>query len=254
MNVFDLSPLHIVIIVVVGVMQGFLNTVAGGGSLLVLPVLTFTGMDLAVANGTNRIAILLQSISGAASFKNQKMLSMKAALPLAAVTTLGAIVGTCVAVQVDKRILNLVIGVLIALMGVLLVTKPKLWDGQTQRKHPKWVVYGVFFLVGIYGGFIQAGVGFFFSGALALVAGFDLVNGNALKTVIIGCYTTISLVIFYVNGMVDVPVGLILAVGSMIGAVLGAKFTVAKGNNWVRYVLTVVVVISAAKMIMDAFR
>ena len=180
--------------------------------------------------------------------------SLRAALPLAAITTLGAIVGTCVAVQVDKRMLNLVIGVLIALMGVLLVTKPKLWEGQAQRRHPKWVVYGVFFLVGIYGGFIQAGVGFFFSGALALVAGFDLVNGNALKTVIIGCYTTISLIIFYVNGMVDVPVGLILAVGSMIGAVLGAKFTVSKGNNWVRYVLTVVVVISAAKMIMDAFR
>lgn len=254
MNAFDLSPAYIVVIVVVGVMQGFLNTVAGGGSLLVLPVLTFTGMDLAVANGTNRVAILLQSVSGAASFKNQRVLSLRTALPLAAVTTLGAIAGTCVAVQVDKRALNLVIGVLIALMGVLLVTKPKLWEGKARRKHPKWVVYGVFFLVGIYGGFIQAGAGFFFSGALALAAGYDLVNGNALKTVIIGCYTAISLVIFYVNGMVNIPVGLILAAGSMAGAILGAKFTVTKGNNWVRCVLTVVVVVSAAKMIMDTFR
>lgn len=254
MNVFNLSLTHIVIIVIVGVMQGFLNTVAGGGSLLVLPVLTFTGMDLAAANGTNRVAILLQSVSGAASFKNQKILSMKTALPLAAVTTLGAIAGTCVAVQVDKRILNLVIGILISVMGVLLVMKPKLWEGRAHNKHPKWVAYGVFFLVGIYGGFIQAGVGFFFSGALTLVAGYDLVNGNALKTVIIGSYTTISLVIFYLNGMVNIPIGLLLAVGSMFGAILGAKFTVSKGNNWVRYVLTIVVIVSAAKMIFDAFR
>lgn len=254
MSVFDMSAAHIVVIIIVGVMQGFLNTVAGGGSLLVLPVLTFTGMDLAVANGTNRIAILLQSLTGAASFKNQKMLSLKTALPLAAVTTLGAIVGTCAAVQVDKRVLNLVIGILIAFMGVLLVAKPKLWEGHAQKKRPKAFIYGVFFLVGIYGGFIQAGVGFFFSGALALAAGYDLVSGNALKTVIIASYTTISLVIFYVNGMLNIPVGLILSVGSMLGAVLGARFTVAKGNNWVRYVLTVVVVISAAKMIFDALR
>ena len=239
-------------IVLVGVMQGFLNTVAGGGTLLVLPALTFLGMDLAVANGTNRIAILLQSVSGAASFKQQKALSFKVALPLAAAATLGALVGTFVVVQVDRKSLNLVIAALITLMALLLVFKPKMWEEVKEQHWPKWGVYLAFFAVGIYGGFIQAGVGFFLSWALVVAAGMDLVSGNAVKTIIIGCYTTISLAIFYINGLVNVPVGLVLAIGSMAGAVLGARFTVMKGNKWVRYVLAFVVVVSAVKMVMDA--
>ncbi|OPZ58663.1 MAG: hypothetical protein BWY88_00971 [Synergistetes bacterium ADurb.Bin520] len=79
----------------------------------------------------------------------------------------------------------------------------------------------------------------------------DLVEGNAIKSVIIGCYTAVSLAIFFVNGMVDPPVGLVLAVGSVMGAWIGAKFTVAKGNRWIRRILVVVVIVSAAKMIGD---
>lgn len=248
----SLTLFHFVGIVVIGFLQGFLNTVAGGGSLLVLPALTFLGMDLAVANGTNRVAILLQSISGAASFKKQKALSLKVALPLAAASTAGAVVGTLLAVKVDKRTLNLVIATLISIMALLLVFKPRMWEGKQDRKWPKWAVYAVFFAVGIYGGFIQAGVGFFFSWALALAAGMDLVAGNAVKTIIIGSYTTISLILFFMNGLVDLPVGLVLALGSAGGAVLGAKFTVAKGTKWVRWVLATVVVISAVKMFLDA--
>jgi uncharacterized membrane protein YfcA len=248
----ELASYHWIGIVLIGILQGFLNTVAGGGSLLVLPALTFLGMDLAVANGTNRVAILFQSISGAASFRQQKALSLKVAMPLAAASTLGAIVGTFLAVNVDKRVLNLVIAFLISIMAVLLVFNPKMWEGKQERRWPKWAVYSIFFAVGIYGGFIQAGVGFFFSWALALAAGMDLVSGNAIKTIIIGCYTTVSLGMFFMNGLVNLPVGLVLALGSMGGAVLGAKFTVAKGNKWVRWVLAVVVVISATKMVLDA--
>lgn len=247
----DLAWYHWAGIVLVGVMQGFLNTVAGGGTLLVLPALTFLGMDLAVANGTNRIAILLQSVSGAASFRSQKALSFERALPLAAAATLGALVGTFLVVQVDKKMLNLVIAALISLMALLLVFKPKMWEEVEEKNWPKWGVYAAFFAVGIYGGFIQAGVGFFLSWALVVAAGMDLVSGNAVKTIIVGCYTTISLVIFFMNGLVNIQVGLVLAVGSMAGAVLGARFTVMKGNRWVRYVLAFVVVVSALKMVMD---
>lgn len=251
-RLMDLAWYHWTGIVVVGVLQGFLNTVAGGGSLLVLPALTFLGMDLAVANGTNRIAILLQSASGAASFKRQGALSFGRALPLAAAATVGALVGTFIVVQVDKKMLNLVIAGLISLMALLLVFKPRMWEEVEERNWPRWAVYVVFFAVGIYGGFIQAGVGFFLSWALVVAAGMDLVSGNAVKTIIIGCYTTISLVIFFMNGLVNIPVGLVLAVGSMMGAVLGARFTVMKGNKWVRYVLAFVVVVSAVKMVFDA--
>jgi hypothetical protein len=239
-------------IAIVGILQGFLNTVAGGGSFLTLPALTFLGMDLSMANGTNRISILFQSISGSASFHKSKVLSLKLALPLAFAATIGATVGTFIAITVDKRILNLVIAALISVMAVLLVAKPGMWEAKRDSRIPKAVAWVIFFAIGVYGGFIQAGVGFFFTWALAAVAGMDLVSGNAAKTVIVGIYTIVSLVIFFINGLVNIPIGLVLAGGSMIGATLGAKFTVVKGNRWVRWILAVVVVISAVKMVYDA--
>jgi len=242
---------HWILIAGIGVVQGFFNTVAGGGSLLVLPALTFLGMDLAVANGTNRIAILLQSVSGAASFRKKKISFFRGALPLAAAATLGAVAGTFIAIRVDRRILNLVIAVLISVMAVLLIAKPGMWERQKAESWPKSAVYALFFVIGIYGGFIQAGVGFFFSWALVSAAGTDLVKGNAIKTIIIGSYTLISLAIFLVNGMVHIPIGLVLAIGSMTGAALGAHFTVVKGNQWVRWVLAAVVIVSAGKMVYD---
>ena len=243
-----------ILMAVVGVAQGFLNTVAGGGSLLVLPVMTFMGVDLAVANGTNRIAILLQSIAGATSFKKQGALSMKVAIPLAICSTIGAAFGAMIASTVDKRVLNIAVAICISIMAVLLIAKPKMWEGGNTTRCPKYLTYLIFVGLGFYGGFIQAGAGFFFSWGLVVAAGLDLVKGNAVKTVIIGSYTTISLAIFYINGLVNIPMGLVLAVGSSVGAVLGAKFTVAKGNNWVRYILAIVVIISAAKMFMDVFK
>lgn len=247
----DLGVWQYAAIVLVGLAQGFLNTVAGGGSLLVLPLLSFLGMDLAVANGTNRIAILLQSVSGAASFRQQKTLSFRVALPLALAATLGAAAGALTAAKVDHDTLNLVIAALISIMAVLLLGKPSMWEGRKDKRWPSWAVYATFLGLGFYGGFIQAGVGFFLSWGLAVAAGVDLVEGNAIKSVIIGCYTTVSLAIFFWNGMVDVPVGLVLAAGSVGGAWLGAKFTVAKGNQWIRWILALVVLVSAVKMVWD---
>ena len=244
---------HWVGIGIVGLLQGFLNTVAGGGSFLTLPALTFLGMDLSMANGTNRVSILFQSISGSTSFYRQKVLSIKVALPLALAATLGAATGTFIAINVDKKILNLVIAALISVMAILLVVRPGMWEAKKQTRVPKLLVWLIFFGVGVYGGFIQAGVGFFFTWALATAVGMDLVSGNAVKTVIIGTYTLVSLVIFFVNGLVHIPVGLVLAAGSMVGASLGAKFTVVKGNRWVRWILAIVVVVSAVKMVWDAF-
>lgn len=238
-------------IVAVGLAQGFLNTVAGGGTLLVLPLLSFLGMDLAMANGTNRIAILLQSVSGAASFRRENTLSFRVALPLALAATLGAAAGALTAAKVDKQTLNLVIAGLISVMAVLLLGKPSMWEGRKEKLWPSWAVYATFVGLGFYGGFIQAGAGFFLSWGLAVAAGVDLVEGNAIKAVIIGSYTTISLAIFFFNGLVHVPVGLVLAAGSMVGAWLGAKFTVAKGNRWIRWILALVVLVSAGKMVWD---
>lgn len=248
----DLTWLHWTGIVILGIASGFINTLAGGGSLLVIPALLFIGMDLSVVNGTNRIAILLQSIVAAAGFRKHKVLDLREALPLTVSATIGAFVGTFIAIRADGKALNLAIAALISAMAVLLIAKPRLWEEEKPRRIPAWAVYTVFFAVGIYGGFIQAGVGFFLSGALVLAGGKDLVKGNAIKPVIVGAYTIVSLAMFLAKGLVNIPVGLVLAAGSMLGAWLGARFTVAKGNTWIRWILAAAVIASAVKMVWDA--
>lgn len=239
-------------IFLVGIIAGFFNTIGGGGSLLVLPFLSFLGMDVAVANGTNRLAIVLQSIAGAEAYRKKGVLCFRTALPLAGITTLGSVFGTFLAITIDRQSLNLSVAAFISLMAILLVFKPEMWEKQHETRLSKVGIFLVFFAIGMYGGFIQAGVGFFLTWGLALAVGVDLVGGNAIKMVIVGLYNVISLAIFYRNGMVDIPVGLIMAGGSMVGAVIGARFAVAKGNTWIRWILAAVVIVSAVKMVFDA--
>jgi len=246
------SPVVLTGIFFVGVVSGFFNTIGGGGSLLVLPFLSFLGMDVAVANGTNRLAIVLQSIAGGEAYRKKGVLCFRTALPLAGITTLGSILGTFLAITIDRQYLNLSVAVFISLMAVLLVFKPEMWEKQHEARLSKTGIFFVFFFIGIYGGFIQAGVGFFLTWGLARAVGVDLLRGNAIKLAIVGLYNVISLAIFYRNGMVDIPVGLIMAGGSMVGAVIGARFAVAKGNTWIRWILAAVVIISAVKMVFDA--
>ncbi len=248
----DFSPVLLTGIFFVGVVSGFFNTIGGGGSLLVLPFLSFLGMDVAVANGTNRLAIVLQSIAGAETYRKKGVLCFRTALPLAGITTLGSILGTFLAITIDRQYLNLSVAFFISLMAVLLVFKPEMWEKQHDARLSKTGIFFVFFFIGIYGGYIQAGVGFFLTWGLALAGGVDLVRGNAIKMVIVGLYNVVSLAIFYKNGMVDIPVGLVMAGGSMVGAVIGARFAVAKGNTWIRWILAAVVIISAVRMVFDA--
>src|SRR6056297_700363 len=243
MDIFKL-----VLILLTGVAAGFLNVTAGGGSLLVLPMLVFSGLDMSIANATNRVAILLQNLVAAGNFKRGKVLSFREAVFFAVPASIGSIVGTSLAITMDEKLLKIVIASLILVMAFLLVFKPRMWEEQRQQSLPDWVILAAFFLIGVYGGFIQAGVGFFLLWGLAGLAGKDLLHANAVKVAIIATYTTISLLMFLVNGMVNIPVGLLLAAGSMTGGYLGARFSIGKGNRWLRLILVAVVTVSAARM------
>ncbi len=104
-----------------------------------------------------------------------------------------------------------------------------------------------FFGVGIYGGFVQAGVGFFILAATSL-AGLDLVRGNAVKVLSILCFTGLSLLLFALSGRVDWAFGLALAAGNMVGGWIGVRLTVLKGHAWVQRVVTITVILFAIRL------
>jgi hypothetical protein len=233
-----------ILIFLSGIASGFLNVVAGGGSLLTLPLLTLLGMGIDVANGTNRIAILLQNIVAVRNFHKNRVLPVKTALLYAVPAAIGSIVGTAIVVDISKDLLKKIVGVVLLIMAVFLLSKPKMWTEERKKSVNVFLTAFVFFCIGVYGGFIQAGVGFFFIFFTATLLGFDLVRNNALKVFIVLAYTPISLLIFVLNGKVEPLAGLILGLGSMLGASMGARFAIKKGANWLRFIVFAAVIVS----------
>jgi len=229
-----------------GLAAGFINTNAGGGSMLTLPLLMFLGLPANVANGTNRVAILLQNVIGVNTFRQKKVLNLTTDYRLAIPAVVGSLIGALVAVEMDVFLLEKIIAGLMVVMLLLVVLKPDVWVkqqvGEVSAK-PTTIQYFIFFAIGLYGGFIQMGVGFFLLAGLVLSCGYDLVKANAIKVFVVLIYTVFSLGIFIYHKQVDIVAGLILAAGNMAGAWLGVHFSVKGGAKYVRYVLILALVI-----------
>ncbi|MGM0498565.1 MAG: sulfite exporter TauE/SafE family protein [Bacteroidota bacterium] len=235
-----------------GFLAGFINTLAGSGSLITLPMLMFLGLPANVANGTNRIAILLQNIVGVGSFKQQKVLNTKMGFWLAIPAVIGSLVGAQIAIELNEEIMETTIAVLLLVMFFLILYKPQRWikgqAGYVEAK-PTTFQFIIFFLIGIYGGFIQAGVGLFLLAGLVLSAGVNLVRANAMKLLIILIYSPFAIAIFAMNDQINWQYGLILAVGNMLGAFIASRFAVSWGAKYVRYILLGVILLSSLKLL-----
>lgn len=238
------------LLVLAGLVAGFINTLAGAGSVVSLAVLNLAGLPLGVANGTNRIAILLQTVTALGRFKQQGKLSVRPHLGIILPAIFGGLAGALLAGQVSGLILRRSIGLCMALTLIPLFLKPNRWlEGNAEQEHKKAgpVRMVSFFLIGIYGGYVQLGVGVFLLTALVLVAGLDLVRGNAVKLLIAFSYTVPALVIFVMNDLVRWDLGLTLAAGNMVGAWIATHEAAKRGAPFIRGLLIVVVIISAVR-------
>jgi uncharacterized membrane protein YfcA len=238
------------ILLAVGFVAGTVNVVAGGGSFLTLPLLIFLGLPATVANATNRVGILAQNVGAVWGFHRHGVLERRLLPWIAAPAVLGAVVGTWTALVVGDRALQRILALL-----MVVLTLWTLWDplgrmqnapGSQAAPPAAWLA-AAFFVVGFYGGFIQAGVGFLILAATTL-AGLDLVRGNALKVLCVLLFTPVSLALFAWHGTIAWPEGLSLAAGTVLGGQLGVRMTVLKGHRWVKAAVTVTVVIFAIKL------
>ncbi|HXE72859.1 MAG TPA: sulfite exporter TauE/SafE family protein [Candidatus Nitrosotenuis sp.] len=235
-------------LVAAGFLCGFINTLAGSGSLVTLPLLIFMGLPANLANGTNRVGIVLQNLTATWAFSQRQLLDASALWTLAVPSVLGAVAGARVAVDLDEASMRLAIGALMLAMLAVLLVRPEHWlEGHPQGKLlPPWVRAPIFFLIGMYGGFIQAGVGIFLTAGLVLAAGYDLVRANALKVALNMIFTFPALLVFWYHGQVAWLPGLALAVGNVLGAWAAVGMATRRGAPFLRRALIAVVVFSAA--------
>lgn len=235
----------------VGALSGALNVVAGGGSFLTLPVLIFLGLPAAVANATNRVGVLAQNLGGVVGFHRSRAMDWRWGLAASVPAVAGAAVGATCALHISdvafKRLLS------IAMLAMTLWTVGRrpatpVTAGPTSPWRPRNVVW--FFLIGVYGGFIQAGVGFAVLAATT-AAGMDLVRGNAVKLLAVLLLTTLSLAIFASSGVVAWGYGLALGAGNVVGAMAGVRLAIRQGHAWIQRVVTVAVVAFAVLLWFD---
>lgn len=239
------------LLALVGSVAGFLNVLAGGGSLLTLPVLIFLGLPAATANGTNRVAVFIQNISAISGFRRQGVFPWRISLLCTLPALAGAWIGANLAVDIDDQMFKRLLAVI--MIGVLIFTAwdpmKRIWVEKMHLTPLRTAALLVsFFVVGIYGGFVQAGVGFLIITAL-LAHGLDLVRINAIKVIVIFFFTMVALAVFVAHDQVDWTLGLVLAVGNASGAWIGSHMAVKKGHDWIKRLVSITVVVFALKLL-----
>ncbi len=247
----DLTALEWLLFALAGVVTGVINTLAGSGSLITLPIFIFLcGLPAPVANGTNRIGVMVQSAVGVVGMSRSGVVDFRGAARLIIPAVAGAALGSRIAVSIDEEAMNYAIGGLMVFMLVVLLVNPRRWiheggfDLSTRRRA---LALPVFFAIGIYGGFIQAGVGIFLLAGLVLLARYTLSAANGIKLVIVAAYGIPTLAIFFLQDQVHMGFGLAMAVFQSIGAWLAVRFVVKMPNAdvWIHRLLIAIVAVSA---------
>jgi len=249
---------ELVLLCAVGVVAGFVNVMAGGGSLLTMPMMVFMGLPGPVVNGTNRVAIFIQNIAAVVGFFRQGFSDFRLSLSLTLCALPGTIVGAMLGTRLEGVWFNRVLaGVMMAVMLLMLRKKKKRTGTVEQESHEppspqrRWAAHLLMIGAGFYGGIIQAGVGFIMIAILHRTLGLDLVRVNMHKVFIIGVYTLVALVVFASQGQVDWLLGLLLAVGNAAGAWIGTHYAVKKGERLIRIILNIALVAMAAKLLLS---
>jgi uncharacterized protein len=250
------SPWPLLLLALVGAVAGCMNVLAGGGSLLTMPVLRLLGWSGPVVNGTNRVALLAQNAVAVFRFYRHGYRDFRVGLLLSVCALPGAIAGALAGVRLEGAWFN---RVLAAVMIAVLILMSSGRKGAGSPVSPPGrlrvaAAHASMLLVGFYGGFIQAGVGFLVMAVLHRILGLDLVRVNMHKVLIIGVYTLVVLPIYAGRAGVVWDAGLALAIGNAAGGWVGGHLNLRGGERWIRRLVLVLIALLAAKLLWSSLR
>lgn len=235
-----------IIIVIAGFLQGFINTMAGAGTVITYSLFVALGMPSNIANGTVRLGVLFQTLISTFKFYRENKLDIKKGLILGIPVVIGSIIGASVAVSLDKNTFETIVGILLSVLLVTMFINPKRWihgkSVEYQQKNSLLQLLG-FFVVGFYGGFIHIGIGIFLLTALVLNAGYDVVRANAVKVFLVLLYIPFALAVFIINDQIDYLPGIIAGIGNVVGGIIGANIAIKKGAGFVRVFVMIIIIL-----------
>ena len=239
-----------IILLICGIVAGFINTIAGGGSLLTLPILIFMGLPSNIANGTNRIAIFMQNIFSISGFKSRGVSDFKYSSWLSISALIGSIIGAKIAVNIDENLFNKLLSIIIIfVVGTIIFDKKSIKNEVINLKTKKKIISIIlFFFVGIYGGFIHAGVGFLILSILSNFNGIKLSKANSIKVFVVFIYTFFALIVFIMENKINWTLGINLGIGNSLGGWIASRWSYNKSDKIIKIFVAVSSSLMAIKL------
>jgi uncharacterized membrane protein YfcA len=253
MTAIDLTADDLFLLTLAGCFVGVLNTLAGGGSLLAIPLLMWLGLPAINAAATSRPAIVLQNIVAVASFRRQGLyrggVARRAAL-LGLLTIPGAILGAWfLAFHVDGELFKRLLGCVMIVVAVATWRRRRRGEGQGTQS-PQWFLFLLFGLVGFYGGFIQAGVGFVIMTVLFhFTVGQSPAQVNAIKVLVTLAFCLIGAVVLFLSGRIHPLPAVCLAAGQGVGGAIGARLSIGLAERYLMGIYTILLIVFAAALL-----
>lgn len=241
----------LILLFFVGIGVSCINVVAGGGSLISLPVLIFLGVPPVIANASNRLGIVMQNVFAVYGFHQKGVSLFKFSTPLALSGLVGAVLGARIAINIPEQVFKTILaGVMILISLIMLldpIRKSNIFNQRIEGRY--WFLSTViYFFIGIYAGFIQAGVGLLSIATNVLVNRLDLVRSNCVKVTVALVYATASVLVFAYFDLIWWSYGLSLGCGTAMGGWFMSRFSISKGHEWVKKCILFAIFLMAIRL------
>ncbi len=238
-----------------GLAAGLIDSMAGGGGLITIPVLLGIGMPPQTALGTNKLQGTFGSGSAMFHFARAGTVNLRDCAAGMVWTAFGAAFGSMAVQTLDPAFLRRVIPVLLMAIAVSMLFLPRLGMEDVRErmgKNPFSLFFGL--AIGFYDGFFGPATGTFWAMAFVLCLGFNLTRATAHTKVMNFTSNLVALVFFLANGSVSLPEGIVMGLGQFAGARIGSRLVISRGSRFIRPVFIAVVIAVSAKLLWQNFR
>lgn len=235
---FALAPWAYVVVFLAAGIAGFVDSIAGGGGIITIPVLLAVGLPPHLALGTNKLQSSFGSLAATVKFGRSGLFKLRDIIPGIVATAVGAALGALTVGKIDSTVLSILIPVMLVCILIFLLVKPRFGLEAGKRRLPPllfWISAGL--LLGFYDGFFGPGVGTFWAMALVSLAGLDMQSATAHTKAVNFTSNIVSLIMFFFAGTVVLPIGLIMGAAETAGAYMGSRLVLKRGAALVRVML-----------------
>lgn len=248
-----LDPSTYLIMALIGVLTGFIDSIAGGGGLIMMPALLMTGISPIHALGTNKLQSMFGTSTAAWNYWRKGLIDVRANMGKVILVFIGATGGVLAVQQLKPGLLGLIIPILLMASAAYVLLSPRMSDEDAHVRLSVKAYGPVGAGIGFYDGFFGPGTGSFFSTSLVALRGMGLTRATALTKLLNLTSNVASVIFFAIGGKIVWTLGFAIAGGAMIGNYLGSHTAMKFGARVIRPLLVILSLALTAKLLWQYF-